>query len=63
MEYEWDRVQRLRKEGKCKGGKYIEVSEHRTEVELEMDREKQRKYQAKKKKWGYFKDGLIKEED
>ena len=63
MESEWERTLRRRKEGKCKGGKYREVEPYVTEIQLEMDREKQRLYQRKKLRYDYFHTGHLRKED
>ena len=64
-ESEWQRVQRLRAEGKTKGGKFVEVpGSEMAELEHEMFKAKQRKYQlenySKEKRWDYFKNSTLK---
>jgi len=47
-EWEWERVQRRRAEGKCLGGYYRDfISTYASEVKLAYDRERQLKYQRK----------------
>ena len=63
MESEWERIQRRRKEGKCVGGKFREVPEAVTEIELEIRRERQRIYQLNKPKYDYFHTGKLRKGD
>ena len=54
MESEWERVQRRRKEGKCKGGGFRETVPFQTDIEIELNREYQRNYQLGKPRYDFL---------